>query len=92
MVEHDLPGVRFNDLAGDPSTTIVSFAQDLGADLIVIPSHNRGGLKRLLLGSVAEAVVRNAPCPVLVPQGSQFSTPSQTKHHDGAPHHAPDKD
>lgn len=45
---------------------IVQLSSDLGADLIVIGTHNRRGLERLLLGSVAEGTVRNTPCPVLV--------------------------
>ncbi|KAF0104000.1 MAG: UspA domain-containing protein [Rhodospirillaceae bacterium] len=51
---------------GAPHTEIVKAAKDLPADLIVIGSHGRGGIKRVLLGSVAESVMRNAPCPVLV--------------------------
>jgi nucleotide-binding universal stress UspA family protein len=51
---------------GAPHTEIVNAARDWPADLIVIGSHGRGGLKRALLGSVAEGVMRNAPCPVLV--------------------------
>lgn len=51
---------------GNPGYEIVNHAQDVLADLIVIPSHGRTGLKRLLLGSVAERVVRLADCPVLV--------------------------
>lgn len=51
---------------GAPHTEIVNAAKDWPADLIVIGSHGRGGLKRALLGSVAEGVMRNAPCPVLV--------------------------
>jgi nucleotide-binding universal stress UspA family protein len=45
---------------------IVQLASDLGADLILIGTHNHRGIDRLLLGSVAEATVRNARCPVLV--------------------------
>jgi len=45
---------------------IVELASQLGADLIVIGTHNRKGFERLLLGSVAEGTVRNAQCPVLV--------------------------
>ena len=52
-------------LAGEPADTIVRCADDEQADLIVIGSHGRTGLARLLLGSVAEAVVRRARCPVL---------------------------
>ena len=51
---------------GTPLTEIVSAAKDWPADLIVIGSHGRGGLTRALLGSVAEGVMRHAPCPVLV--------------------------
>ncbi len=51
---------------GDPGREITEFASESGVDLIVIPSHGRTGLKRLLLGSVAERVVRLAHCPVLV--------------------------
>ena len=40
-------------------------AERLGADLIVIGSRGRSGLKHLLLGSIAERVVQKAPCPVL---------------------------
>jgi nucleotide-binding universal stress UspA family protein len=45
---------------------IVQLASDLGADLIVVGTHNPKGMERLLLGSVAEGTVRNARCPVLV--------------------------
>ena len=51
---------------GDPSREIAELSKKLGADLIVLSSHGRTGLKRLLIGSVAERVVRLAPCPVLV--------------------------
>lgn len=51
---------------GSPSTIITDFAKDRDAGLIVIPSHGRKGVKRLLMGSVAERVVRLAECPVLV--------------------------
>ena len=51
---------------GRPAAEVVSAAKCWPADLIVIGSHARGGIERALLGSVAEAVVRHAPCPVLV--------------------------
>ena len=51
---------------GAPGTEIRAAAAEWKADLIAIGTHGRGGLKRLLLGSTAEAVVRHAPCPVLV--------------------------
>ena len=50
---------------GDPATTIVRVAQEGGHDLIVMGTHGRRGVSRLLMGSVAEKVVRTAPCPVL---------------------------
>jgi universal stress protein A len=51
---------------GTPSEEIIRLAQQEGADLIVIATHGRTGLRHLLLGSVAERVVRQASCPVLV--------------------------
>lgn len=51
---------------GDPVEVILRVAQELPADLIVVGSHGRTGLARLLMGSVAEQIVRKAPCPVLV--------------------------
>lgn len=50
---------------GDPSRAIVQAADEVGADLIVIGTHGRRGVQRLLLGSVAETVLRHAHCPVL---------------------------
>ncbi|MFO0579955.1 MAG: universal stress protein [Polyangia bacterium] len=51
---------------GKPADEIVRIAKEWAADLIVIGSHGRSGIARVLLGSVAEAVTRHAPCPVLV--------------------------
>jgi nucleotide-binding universal stress UspA family protein len=51
---------------GSPADEIVKAAREWPADIIVIGSHGRGGLQRALIGSVAEAVTRHAPCPVLV--------------------------
>jgi nucleotide-binding universal stress UspA family protein len=53
-------------MIGDPGLTCVERAKAIGADLIVIPSHGRSGISRLVLGSVAERVVRFAHVPVLV--------------------------
>ena len=59
-------GVQVNVAFGDPGDEITKHAETVHADLIVMPSHGRTGLKRLLIGSVAERVVRLAQCPVLV--------------------------
>jgi nucleotide-binding universal stress UspA family protein len=53
-------------LEGKPAVEIVRFAQENGIDLIVIGTQGKRGFERLLLGSVAETVVRTAPCKVLV--------------------------
>ncbi|MHB1426608.1 MAG: universal stress protein [Gemmataceae bacterium] len=50
---------------GEPESVILKTAQEIGTDLIVMGTHGRTGLRRLLMGSVAERVVRKAPCPVL---------------------------
>jgi len=52
--------------SGVPFDQITRTAEELGADLIIIATHGRTGLKRALLGSTAENVVRHATCPVLV--------------------------
>src|SRR6267143_215879 len=51
---------------GDPAAEIVRVADERQVDLIVISSHGRTGLGRIIFGSTAEAVVRHAACPVLV--------------------------
>jgi len=52
-------------VTGEPATAIVDLAEEEGVDLIVMGTHGRRGVSRLLMGSIAEAVVRRAPCPVL---------------------------
>ena len=59
---------------GATHTEICAAADELGADLIVIGTHGRGGLSHALLGSVAEKVVRRAPCPVLTVRPQMHST------------------
>ena len=56
--------------AGDPTRTVVEIADQDGYDLIVMGTHGRTGLSHLVLGSVAEQVVRRAKCPVLTVRGS----------------------
>jgi universal stress protein A len=59
---------------GDTARGIVEVARALGADLIVMPTHGRRGLPHFFLGSVAERVVREAPCPVLTARPSAAGT------------------
>jgi nucleotide-binding universal stress UspA family protein len=53
-------------LIGDPATEILRYARESQTDLIVVGTHGRTGLERPLMGSVAEKVLRGAPCSVLV--------------------------
>lgn len=59
-------GATLVALIGTPGLEISDYARRQQADLIVIPSHGYHGVKRLFLGSVAERVIRHAPCDVLV--------------------------
>ena len=54
---------------GRPSKVIVEFAEETDADHLVVGSHGREGVSRVLLGSVAESVVRRSPVPVTVVRG-----------------------
>ncbi len=58
--------LKFHVAFGDAGHEIADFAEKLGAGIIVMPSHGRTGFSRVLIGSVAERVVRLAHCPVLV--------------------------
>jgi nucleotide-binding universal stress UspA family protein len=53
-------------LEGDPAAEIVAYAEDAKVDVIVMGTHGRSGVERLLMGSVAERVLRDAHCSVLV--------------------------
>jgi len=59
-------GIHFQVAMGNPCEEIVKYAQVKAMDLIIIPSHKRNILGRLLHGSVADKVIRSAICPVLV--------------------------
>jgi nucleotide-binding universal stress UspA family protein len=59
-------GIKVHVCYGDPGIEIAQYAEEVKADAIIMPSHGRRGLKRLLIGSVAERVVRLAHCPVFV--------------------------
>lgn len=53
-------------LRGDPAASLVQHAEEVGASAIVMGTRGRGGLKRAVLGSVSDHVIRHAPCPVIV--------------------------
>jgi len=57
---------------GAPATEIVKASHDLQTDLIIMCTHGRGGLSHMLMGSVAEKVVRQAACPVLTIKPDEF--------------------
>jgi nucleotide-binding universal stress UspA family protein len=64
-------------LEGDPAGAVCARAAELGADLLVVGSRRRGALGRLFGGGVGQAIVRCAPCPVLVvPVGSAVASPT----------------
>ncbi len=59
-------------IGGKPAKEILALAEELGADLILIGTHGRTGLPRLVMGSTAEHVVREAGCPVLVVRPKRY--------------------
>lgn len=59
-------GVFTHVLYGDPADEVLGLAEDVAAHLLVVGTHGKKGLRRLLLGSVAEKIMRYADCPVLV--------------------------
>ncbi len=69
--------VTYRVFEGSPKVEIVRYARAENIDLIVISTHGRTGLAHMLIGSVAETVVRTSPCPVLTvrPKGHQFVMP-----------------
>ncbi|MCF8037910.1 MAG: universal stress protein [Desulfohalobiaceae bacterium] len=66
LKDHDYKDAHIAVHLGSPPVVITSYAEETGAELIVMPSHGRTGIKHFALGSVAERVVRKAHCPVLV--------------------------
>ena len=72
-VEHELGDmglpIQTEVALGDPREVILRVAQEHNADLIVVGSHGRSGIPKLLMGSVASHVVTHAPCNVLVVKG-----------------------
>jgi nucleotide-binding universal stress UspA family protein len=68
LIDHDEPGLAATPVlrtSTSPASEIVAYARENDVDLIVMGTHGRGGVAHFLVGSVAERVVRSAPCPVL---------------------------
>lgn len=66
LADHQATNVTQLVREGDPGLAIADYADECHADLIVMPSHGYHGVKRVLLGSVTERVLRHAKCPILV--------------------------
>ncbi len=79
---------------GEPGPQTLALAEEVGANLIILGSHGRTGVKRLLLGSVSEYVVRSAKCPVLVTRTREYvdtkrATMVEAKKGEGGPEYVP---
>ena len=66
IAKHGSPDAETIVRFGDPGSQIAHYAEKVDAGLVIVSSHGRSGLKRILIGSVAERVVRLIHCPVLV--------------------------
>jgi nucleotide-binding universal stress UspA family protein/predicted transcriptional regulator len=76
ILEHQAPDAKYELMTrmGDPAHEILTAERNLKADLIVLATHGRKGVKRVLLGSVAEAVLREASCPVMTVRRTDADT------------------
>jgi nucleotide-binding universal stress UspA family protein len=75
--------VEYRVCEGDPAAEIIRLVSEVKANLIVMGTHGRSGLGRLLMGSVADAVLRRAPCPVVTLKAPFFvgsTEPPPAKH------------
>jgi nucleotide-binding universal stress UspA family protein len=77
QIDHTLP-VSTILREGDPATCILAAALETSADLIVMGTHARGRISRLLLGSTTEAVLRKAECPVLSVRHAPTTQPADS--------------
>jgi nucleotide-binding universal stress UspA family protein len=79
--EHAAMRLQVVTRAGDPVRQITQYAAEKAVDLVVMGTHGRGPVAHMLMGSVAERVVRTAPCPVLTVRHPQheFITESATE-------------
>jgi nucleotide-binding universal stress UspA family protein len=77
-VKPDDPKVAYEQhlLIGNPADEVIEYAKREQVDMIVMASHGRTGVLRFLMGSVAERVVREAPCPVVTVKAHQTTLPA----------------
>jgi nucleotide-binding universal stress UspA family protein len=66
LEKHNFSGVTQAIEVGDPASIVAAYARKHEADLIVVPSHGYHGVKRMVMGSVAEQIIRHCECAVLV--------------------------
>jgi nucleotide-binding universal stress UspA family protein len=73
--------VRYHVRSGRAPSEIVDFAEEVGSDLIIMPTHGLTGLDRFLLGSIVEKVIRHSGCPVLTvkPFGKSLIEPEDVR-------------
>ena len=64
---------------GGPAEEVLSLAEEVGANLVLVGSHGRTGVKRMLLGSVSEEIVRAAKCPVMVAREREYVDTKRSK-------------
>lgn len=78
LARFEYPGIEVEHrlVEGDPASAIVEAAKGINCDMIIMGTHGRTGLSRMLMGSVAEVVLRRAPCPVLTAKAPLADVPS----------------
>lgn len=77
--QYGLTGTCQAEVGGPGADEICKIARQLRADLIVTPTHGRGGMKHLLLGSTAERLIQHSPCPVLVVRQSKRARSARSR-------------
>jgi nucleotide-binding universal stress UspA family protein len=77
--KHGITGTCVAEVGGPAFDGICKIARQTGTNLIVTPTHGRGGMKHILLGSTAERLVQHSPCPVLVTRERSKERPTRAK-------------
>jgi nucleotide-binding universal stress UspA family protein len=77
LLKHDDVPTKTATRTGTPFVEIIDYAKTESIDLIVMGTHGHSGLEHILIGNVAEKVVRKSPCPVMTirPKGKEFKMP-----------------